>query len=140
MHDWCVSFYERGDGRLWRVRRGRRGRIQRFNSGYQCVICNFNQYKSELGTKKTEVWADACTSLRELMQASIGEVTRSIREKDTAKARWILERCGFEEIIKGEFADMKATPVSFDDVLRERADKEARAKVVRVKSPLDAFF
>jgi hypothetical protein len=117
----CASrFTNAAMGGLWRVRR--RGRNQRFNSGYQCVICNFNQYKSQLGTKKAEVWANACTSLKELMQASIGKVTRSIREKNTATARWILERCGFEEIIKGEFADMKAGPVSFDDVLRKRAE------------------
>lgn len=95
---------------------------------------------SELETKRAEIWADTRHSLQDLIRASIEEVGRSIREKDTATARWILERCGFEEIIKGEFIDMKATPVSIDDVLRERAHKEADATVARVKDPLDEFL
>lgn len=95
---------------------------------------------SELGTRRAEIWADAKHSIRDLIRASIEEVGRAIREKDTATARYILDRCGFEEIAKEEFAEMKATPLSFDDVLRERANKEANAMVARVKSPLDDFI
>jgi len=95
---------------------------------------------SELETKRAEIWADTRHSIQDLIRASIEEVGRAIRDKDTATARWILERCGFEEIIKGEFVDMKATPLSIDDVLRIRANKEADANVARIKSPLDEFL
>ena len=94
---------------------------------------------SELETKRAEIWAATRHSIQDLIRASIEEVGRSIRDKDTATARWILDRCGFEEIIKSEVVDMKATPVSIDDVLRERANKEANAMVARVIDPLDDF-
>jgi len=92
---------------------------------------------SELETKRAEIWADTRHSLQDLIRASIEEVGRAIREKDTVTARWILERSGFEEIIKGEVVNMKATPLSIDDVLRVRANREANATVEPVKNPLD---
>ena len=97
---------------------------------------NAPYFMTELAKRRAEIWNDTRNSIRGITQAAIAEVGRAVKAQDTRTAIWVLEKCGgFDEIAKDEFAGLKASPLSIDEVLYRFADKETNQEMAGVKVP-----